>query len=32
MLNFVLGLIVGANLAALIMALAVVGHDDDERD
>ena len=32
MLNFILGLIVGVNLAVLIMSLAVVGHDDDERD
>ena len=32
MLNFVLGLIVVVNLDVLIMSLAVVGHDDDERD
>ena len=29
MLNFVLGLIVGANLAIFIMSLVEVGHDDD---
>lgn len=29
MLNFVLGLIVGANLAIVIMAIVEAGHDDD---
>lgn len=29
MLNFVLGLIVGANLAIFIMSLVEAGHDDD---
>lgn len=29
MLNFVLGLIVGANFAIFIMSLVEAGHDDD---